>query len=145
MLSRVIITIAILGVSQFASAATIKVESKNDLKETANRFVAALSKAEIPVRMEKEIKKALPGGFSQTGKEIVFSNPFFGWNLGECHRGLRKDIPMKADIWQSASGQVWLEYDAPEASINSFGVIECGNETDKVKRALGAFVDAAVE
>ncbi|MDH3326343.1 MAG: hypothetical protein OEM38_06470 [Gammaproteobacteria bacterium] len=145
MLSRVVVILAVFSVSQFASAVTIKVESKNSLSETTSRFVAALSKAEIPVRVQKDIKQALPGGFSKTGKEIVFSNPFFGWNLGECHRGLRKDMPMKADIWQSASGQVWLEYDAPEESINSFGVIECGNETDKVKRALGAFVDAAVE
>ncbi|MDH5258201.1 MAG: hypothetical protein OEX07_09330 [Gammaproteobacteria bacterium] len=131
--------------SSSAFAATVKVESKNDLKETANRFVNALSKAEVPVREQKMIKQALPGGFSRTGKEIVFSNPFFGWNLGECHRGLRKDTPMKAHIWQGASGKVWLEYDAPEASINSFGVIECGNETDKVRRALDSFVEAAVD
>ena len=128
-----------------ALAATIKVESKNGLKITANRFVDALTKAGVPVREQKMIKKSLPGGFSQSGKEIVFSNPFYGWSLGECHRGLRKDVPMTAKIWKGTAGQVWLEYDAPEAGMNSFGVIECGNETDKVRRALDAFVDAAVE
>ena len=145
MLSRVVVVLVIFSVSSFASAAIVKVESKNDLKVTASRFVAALAKAEVPVREQKVIQQALPGGFSRTGKEIVFSNPFFGWNLGECHRGLRKDKPMKARIWKGATGQVWLEYEAPEATVNSFGVIECGNETDKVTRALDAFVDAAVE
>ena len=145
MLSRVGLVLFFFSVSSFAFAAPIKVESKNDLKLTASRFVDALSKAGIPIRDQKMIKKSLPGGFSQTGKEIVFSNPFYGWNLGECHRGLRKDKPMKAQVWKGAAGQVWLEYDAPVASTNSFGVIECGNETDKVLRALDAFANAATE
>lgn len=132
-------------ISTVTVASTVKVESKNDLTLTVSRFVDALSKAGVPVRGQKTIKKTLPGGFSQSGKEIIFSNPFYGWNLGECHRGLRKDTPMIAKIWQNASGQVWLEYDAPDAKVNSFGVIECGNETDKVRNSLGAFVDAAVE
>jgi len=145
MLSRVIIVLSVLSISSFASAAIVKVESKNDLKVTANRFASALTKAEVPIHEQKMIKQSLPGGFSRTGKEIVFSNPFFGWNLGECHRGLRKDKPMKARIWKGTTGQVWLEYDAPEAKVNAFGVIECGNETDKVQRALDAFVNAAVD
>lgn len=132
-------------ISTSVIAATIKVESKNDLKLTTSRFVDALSRAGVPVRGQKTIKKNLPGGFSQSGEEVVFSNPFYGWSLGECHRGLRKDTPMTAKIWKNASGKVWLEYEAPEASVNAFGVIECGNETDKVRSALGAFVDAAVE
>ncbi len=145
MLSRVILILAVTCFSTFVSAATLKVDSKNDLKETTNRFIAALVKAEIPVRSQKKVKKALPGGFSQAGEEIVFSNPFFGWNLGECHRGLRKDKPMTATIWKGTTGQVWLEYDQPDAITNSFGVIECGNETDKVQSALHAFVDTATE
>jgi len=149
MVSRVGVVLVFSGIFSFASitsvAATIQVESKNDLNLTASRFVEALSKAGVPVRGQKSIKKILPGGFAQSGKAIIFSNPFYGWNLGECHRGLRKDTPMTAKIWQNASGKVWLEYDAPEASVNAFGVIECGNETDKVRDALAAFVEAAVE
>ena len=152
MLSRSGLILVLFGIFSFISlvsttvlAATVKVESKNNLKVTVDRFVEALTKADVPVRDEQMVKKSLPGGFSQSGKKIVFSNPFFGWNLGECHRGLRKDEPMTATIWKGASGQVWLEYDAPEASVNSFGVIECGNETDKVRRALDAFADAAID
>ena len=153
MLTRVrnIIVLILLSFSVFSFvstntyASTVKVESKNDLKLTASRFVEALSKAGVPVRGQKMINKSLPGGFSQTGKEITFSNPFYGWNLGECHRGLRKDKPMTAKIWKGTAGQVWLEYEAPDAGMNSFGVIECGNETDKVRSALDAFVDAATD
>ena len=147
--TRVGLILFFFSVSLFSTtavfAATIKVESKNNLKVTASRFINALNKAGVPVRDQKMVKKALPGGFSQSGKEIIFSNPFYGWNLGECHRGLRKDKPMTAIVWKGTAGQVWLEYDAPDAGMNSFGVIECGNETDKVRGALGAFVDAAVD
>jgi len=145
MLSRVSFLLLILSCSSVLNAATVKVESKNNLKDTATRFIAALKDAQVPVREQKTINKSLPGGFSQKGKEIVFSNPFFGWSLGECHRGLRKDKPMKATVWQGTNGQVWLEYNQPDAMVNSFGVIECGNETDKVQQALDAFVDAAVD
>ncbi len=131
--------------SSFVTAATIKVESKNDLNLTVSRFVDALSKAGVPVRGEKTIKKLLSGGFSQSGKEIVFSNPFYGWSLGECHRGLRKDAPMTARIWKGAAGQVWLEYEATDVGMNSFGVIECGNEADKVNQALHSFASSATD
>ena len=145
MLSRSVLIFAVFCFTSTAYAAKVKVESKYDLNSTAERFIQALSKAEVPIRAQKKVKKSLPGGFSIEGKEIIFSNPFYGWNLGECHRGLRKDVPMKADIWKDTTGKVWLEIEEPEAKVNAFGVIECGNETDKVKRALDAFVDAAVE
>jgi len=126
-------------------ASPVKIVSKHSLEDTVKLYAEALEAAKVPVLDKKSFEKSLPGGFSLKGKEIKFSNPFYGWNLGECHRGLRKDIPMTAKVYKDTNGQVWLEYMQPEDSVNSFGVIECGNETDKVRRALGGFANSATD
>lgn len=126
-------------------ALPVKVVSKHSLEDTVKLYEHALTEAKVPVLKQNSFKQNLPGGFSRKGKEIKFSNPFYGWNLGECHRGLRKDMPMTTRVYKDTNGKVWLEYMAPEDTINSFGVIECGNETDKVRRALGGFADSATD
>ena len=149
-LSRKNIIVLIFGFSfqsivSTVSATPVKLPSKHNVEETVKLYQQALETAKVPVLNEKTFQKQLPGGFSHKGKEIQFSNPFYGWNLGECHRGLRKDIPMTTRVYKDTNGQVWLEYMQPESTINDFGVIECGNETDKVRRALGAFADSATD
>lgn len=141
-----IVFLALFSFSQTSIfASPVKVVSKHSLEDTVRLYEKALKAAKVPVLQEKVFEQSLPGGFSRSGKEIQFSNPFYGWNLGECHRGLRKDIPMTAKVYTDTNGQVWLEYMQPETSINSFGVIECGNETDKVRRALGGFANSATD
>ena len=128
-----------------AQISKVKVESKHSLEETTQRYVNALKKAEIPVRGQKQLTQELPGGFSRNIKEIEFSNPYFGWDLAECHRGKRKDMSMKTRIWKDNRNKVWIEYSQPEVTVNEFGVIECGNETDLVQKALTGFAEAASE
>lgn len=136
----------IFVVSQAAFAgSTVKVQSNTDLEKTQNRYLEALKKSDVPVRATNEIEEKLPGGFSRKVKEIKFSSPYYGWNLGECHRGERKDKPLTARIWQDNQDRVWLEYTTPDEQVNNFGVIECGNEADKVRRTLIEFADAATE
>jgi len=147
-MTKYLLFVSVVFLSQSILAAPIskiKIESKHSLEETSKRYVSALSSAEIPVRGQKEITQKLPGGFSRNIKEIEFSNPYFGWNLGECHRGVRKDEPFKTRIWKDNRNKVWIEYSQPEVTVNKFGVIECGNETDLVQKALDSFADAAAE
>lgn len=128
-----------------AAGAYIKVQSNKDIEHTSQEFLLELKKNEIPVRETSEYEEKLPGGFSRKVKEIKFSSPYYGWNLGECHRGERKDMPLTAKIYQDNQHRVWLEYTSPEAHMNNYGVIECGNETDKVRRTLTEFANAATE
>jgi len=137
--------IALIFSSAISAGQNVKIESTNDLNSTVTRYTGALKKAQIPVLKQSKFKQKLPGGFSREGLEIVFPNPFYGWSLGECHRGERKDKPLVARVWTDNEKKVWLEYPQPEAYMNEFGVIECGNETDMVSRALSNFADAATE
>ena len=112
-MSRVLLLIAAALIMSHSAVAApvskIKVESKHSLKETTQRYINALKKAEIPVRGENEVVQQLPGGFSRNIKEIEFSNPYFGWDLAQCHRGKRKDMPMKTRIWEDNRNKVWIE------------------------------------
>ncbi|HFE39603.1 MAG TPA: hypothetical protein ENK06_14510 [Gammaproteobacteria bacterium] len=145
MIRIILIIVLFLFVHTSSFGSSVKVISKYGLEDTVKRYESALKAAEVPLLKEKPFKKTLPGGFSNAGKALEFSNPFYGWTLGECHRGLRKDKPMMTRIYKDTRGQVWVEYTAPESRVNAFGVIECGNETDKVRRVLDGFADSATE
>jgi len=137
--------VVFLFVHAAQAGSTVRVESKNNLQATTKLYLDALKSANVPLREKKTFTQKLPGGFSREGEEIIFTNPFYGWHLGECHRGERKDKPMTTRIFKDNNGHVWLEYTQADAWINEFGVIECGNENDMVRRVLTGFADAATE
>jgi len=122
----------LLAVVSSAGAATLR--SAFDPQQTAERYIQALQRAEVPV-LER---RTLPDG-----EEIVFPSPVYGTRIGQCHKGMRKDKPLKARIWRDRQGRVWLRYPEPQPKINEFGVIECGNEADLVRRALDGFATTA--
>ncbi len=142
---RLVLLLSLFVSSVVFAGAPVKVLSQHDFKDTESRYLEALKQAQIPILDTREFQEALPGGFSRKGKIIEFSNPYYGWHLGECHRGERKDKPLSARIWQDNNNHVWLEYTRPEPRINQFGVIECGNETDLVNRKLMEFAQIATE
>ena len=145
MMRSIFLASIFISLSAVSVASPVKVISKHSVDDTVKRYSEALKAADIPVLSEKIHKKNLPGGFSRTEKEIQFTSPFYGRSIGECHRGERKDRPMTTKIYKDGAGQVWLEYATPVGAMNEFGVIECGNEVDTVRRVLGGFADAATE
>lgn len=137
-MKKIILIVALtLTSSGVFAAGDIRVLSKFDLEETRDRFVQALNEANVPVVDRKTLKKG------SGGEEILFPSPVYGSNIGVCHKGLRKDAPLSTRIWKDANGKVWVSYDEPQAKINQFGVIECGHETDNVRRALSGFASTA--
>jgi uncharacterized protein (DUF302 family) len=45
---------------------------------------------------------------------FIFGNPKAGTPLMIQHPSLAMDLPLKALVWESADGQVWLSYNKPE-------------------------------
>ena len=45
---------------------------------------------------------------------VVFGNPKTGTPLMVQHPSLAPDLPLKALVWESADGKVWLSYNSPE-------------------------------
>ena len=45
---------------------------------------------------------------------VIFGNPKAGTPLMVQHPSLAMDLPLKALVWESADGKVWLSYNSPE-------------------------------
>ena len=45
---------------------------------------------------------------------LIFGDPKAGTPLMEQHPSLAIDLPLKALVWESAEGKVWLSYNSPE-------------------------------
>ncbi len=45
---------------------------------------------------------------------LIFGDPKAGTPLMEQHPSLAIDLPLKALVWESAEGRVWLSYNSPE-------------------------------
>jgi len=136
MARSVILLLSILFVStSWAAGGNVRLKSSFSFDQTVQRYVEALKDEGIPYVHEKKIAN---------GSEVIkFTNPYFGTNIGQCHKGVRKDKPLTATIRADQKGNVWLVYTRPVAHINDYGVIECGNETDKMTRALQKFATLA--
>jgi len=141
-MSRVMLCLVFLILSLSVQAREIELSSKNDINQTVEKYVQALKKAGIQVLDTKASKNKITGNLEA---EIVFANPMFGTRIGECHKGLRKDIPLTARVWKDGANRVTLQYELPDTQVNTFGVIECGNEADNMRRVLGGFASMATE
>jgi hypothetical protein len=141
-MSRAIFLLSLLALSFSVQAREIDLASKYDIDKTIDRYVQALKQAGIQVYDTKTFKNKITGN---PEAEIVFANPLFGTRIGECHRGIRKDIPMVTKVWRDGADRVIVHYELPDPQINTFGVIECGNEVDNMSRALNGFAYSATE
>ena len=45
---------------------------------------------------------------------IIFGDPKYGTPLMQQYPSLAIDLPLKALVWESADGKVWLSYNRPE-------------------------------
>lgn len=141
-MSRVILSLVLFVLSVSVQAREVEVSSKNDINQTVEKYVQALKKAGVPVYDARASKNKITGN---PEAEIVFANPMFGTRIGECHKGVRKDIPLTTKVWKDGANRVMLQYELPDTQINTFGVIECGNEADNMRRVLGGFASSATE
>jgi uncharacterized protein (DUF302 family) len=61
----------------------------------------------------------------------------------ECSQTVGIDLPLKALVWEDASGQVWLGYNDPVFLAKRHGVAQCA-VAEKLKKALAGFAQQAV-
>jgi uncharacterized protein (DUF302 family) len=75
---------------------------------------------------------------------LIFGNPKGGTPLMQSVQTIGIDLPLKALVWQDASGKTWLSYNDPEWLAKRHGI---GGETEAAIRmmtgALAAVAKAA--
>ena len=109
-------------------------------------------------RLEAEIKAHNMGVFSrinhaalaaeagltlQPTEVILFGNPRGGTPLMQAGQTIGIDLPLKALVWQDASGKTWLSYNEPEWLARRHGVTGVERPIAAMRSALNEIVAKA--
>jgi uncharacterized protein (DUF302 family) len=72
---------------------------------------------------------------------LIFGNARGGTPLMQSDQTIGIDLPLKALVWQDASGDTWLSYNDPDWLAKRHGL---GHEVDATVNGLAAALDALV-
>ena len=74
---------------------------------------------------------------------LIFGNPQGGTPFMECGQTVGIDLPLKALVWEDASGQVWIGYNDPEFLAQRHGVSNCP-VVENMKKVLAGFAQETI-
>jgi len=94
----------------------IKIPSKFSVAQTADRLESLLKSKGVKIftRIDQAAEAKSVGLSMPETQLLIFGDPKAGTPLMVKYPSLALDLPLKALIWQSMDGQVWLSYNAPE-------------------------------
>jgi uncharacterized protein (DUF302 family) len=95
-------------------------------EETMNRFeVEVKARGSTVFRRINHAAVAQQAGLALRPTELVlFGNPRRGTPLMQASQTIGIDLPLKALVWQDATGKTWLSYNEPTWLANRHGIPE---------------------
>lgn len=128
-LSHLLFASLLISISSLAQAADglIAVKSPHSAKETMNRFeeIAKQKGLNVFARIDHAAGAAKIGKKLQPTEVLIFGNPQGGTPFMECAQSVGIDLPLKALVWEDASGQVWIGYNDPAYLAKRHGATQC--------------------
>jgi uncharacterized protein (DUF302 family) len=133
-----------LGAAVAAEGLTA-IKSPYDAKQTVNRLEEIVKQRGLTVfaRIDHAAGAAKIGKTLRPTELLIFGNPQGGTPLMECAQSVGIDLPLKALVWEDASGQVWLGYNEPAFLMKRHEAPTC-NAAENVKKALVSISEATV-
>jgi uncharacterized protein (DUF302 family) len=109
--------------------------------ETMSRLEAAVRAKGMTVfaRIDHAAGATAVGLSLRPTELLMFGNAKGGTPLMQADQTIGIDLPLKALVWQDASGGTWLSYNDPAWLAKRHGL---GHGTDAVASALAAALDA---
>lgn len=128
----------------FAADGLVAVKSPRGPKDTMDRLEAAVKQKGLTIfaRIDHAVGAAKIGKKLRPTELLIFGNPQGGTPFMECSQTVGIDLPLKALVWQDASGQVWLGYNDPAFLANRHGASRCP-AVENMKKALAGFAQEA--
>ena len=110
-------------------------------KETADRLETGVKThgMDIFARINHAALAAEAGLALRPTEVLLFGNPRAGTPLMQAGQTIGIDLPLKALVWQDASGQTWLSYNEPAWLAKRHGI---GPGTDKVVGLMSQALNA---
>lgn len=128
-----------------AADGLVALKSPHSAAETASRWAAALPERGLKlfIRIDHAAGAISIGKTLRPTEVLIFGNPQGGTPLMECQQTVGIDLPLKALVWQDASGQVWLGYNDPAWLIARHGHGDCP-AASTLSKTLGSLASAVV-
>jgi uncharacterized protein (DUF302 family) len=133
--------ICLSGGQAMAADGLVTLRSSNGPKETINRLEAEVKARGMTVfaRVDHEAGAAEVGLELRPTELLIFGNAKGGTPLMQAIQTIGIDLPLKALVWQDASGSTWLSYNDPGWLAKRHGL---GHEVDATVGAMRAALDA---
>jgi uncharacterized protein (DUF302 family) len=122
----------------------LSVKSPHGAKDTMDRLEALLEKKGMTIfaRVDHAAGAAKIGRKLRATEVLIFGNPQGGTPFMECSQTAGIDLPLKALVWEDASGQVWLGYNDPSFLAKRHEAGQCP-VVENLKKALAGFAQEA--
>ena len=100
------------------------VQSQFDVRTTMDRMAAAITAhgVEVFARIDFTAIAAKAGLALRPTELLIFGNPKAGTPLMQVQPTVGIDLPLKALVWQDATGKTWLGYNNPNWVAARHGV-----------------------
>ena len=125
----------------------LSIRSRFGAIETMNRLEAAIRAEGMTVfaRIDHAAGAAQTGLELQPTELIIFGNARGGTPLMQSVQTVGIDLPLKALVWEDASGTTWLSYNEPSWIAQRHGVTNAAPVVSKMSTALSAMSRKATE
>jgi len=102
----------------------VRIPSQHGVVETLDRLERLLKERGLTVfaRIDFSGDAARAGLTMRTEQMLIFGNPRAGTPLMQAAPTSGIDLPLKALVWEDASGKTWLAYNAPEYVVRRHGL-----------------------
>jgi uncharacterized protein (DUF302 family) len=136
-----IAAISLWGVQAMAADGLTTMRSDHGPKETMDRLAAAVKAKDLTVfaRIDHAAGAAKVGLSLRPTELLIFGNAKGGTPLMQIDQTVGIDLPLKAIVWQDASGDTWLSYNDPGWIAKRHGL---GHEADATINAMSAALNA---
>jgi len=144
---RTFVALAILSACSVSQAADglVALKSTRSAKETMDRMEHLVKQRGLTVfaRIDHAAGAATIGKSLRPTEVLIFGNPQGGTPFMECAQSAGIDLPLKALVWEDASGQVWLGYNDPVYLAKRHHVPKCAAAA-QISKALRGISTAVV-
>ena len=123
------------------------IRSRFGPKETMNRLEAEIRAHGMKVfeRIDHAAGAAAAGLELRPTELIIFGNARGGTPLMQSAQTVGIDLPLKALVWEDASGTTWLSYNEPSWIAQRHGVANAEPVVSKMSAALSAMARKITE
>src|SRR3984893_5453805 len=132
----------LLGAYAMAADGLTTIASHHGPKETMDRLEAEIKAKGMTVfaRIDHAAGAAQAGMPLRPTEVLIFGNAKAGTPLMQANQTIGIDLPLKALVWQDASGKTWLSYNDPAWLAKRHGL---SGETEAAVNIMAAALNAA--